>query len=271
LLALGAIAGCGRTPYPARFAVDPDLPYLPYRSTKVDIVRLREEPSRPRPLAILVHGGGWSDGRKEEIVDLLCVPFVTAGFVVVNVDYRQSGEAPAPAAVADVIAASHWAMSNAEKWQADGGKTVIAGISAGGHLALMAAIGDPGAGLAPVPVRAVVNLAGIADVADLLEGPHRQPFAARWLPAEKQLSLARKLSPLECVRPGFPPVLTIHSSQDNVVPYAQATAFTEAVRRAGGVAELMTVNVPGHGFSTQNLPPLFPAIFAFLARNGIRP
>jgi acetyl esterase/lipase len=269
LLLLGAtfVAGCGRSPYPRRFVVERNLHYLPYQSTVVDVIASAGGSGALRPIAILVHGGAWLDGRKEEIADLLCAPFAVAGFVVANVEYRQSAEAPAPAAVTDVLAASHWVLDNAVRWKADRRRAAIVGVSAGGHLALMAALGERAA-----PVRAVVNLAGITDVADLLEGAHRQAFAARWLPSDSGRSeLARRLSPITYVHPGAPPVLTIHSVLDNVVPYSQASALTEALRRAGNVAELITLDAPGHGFSVDLLRPLMPEIFAFLARSGVQP
>ena len=59
--------------------------------------------------------------------------------------------------------------------------------------------------------------------------------------------IARSVSPLTYVRPGLPPVLTIHGDKDDVVPYTQATRLHEALDKARVANKLVTVTGGGHG------------------------
>jgi dipeptidyl aminopeptidase/acylaminoacyl peptidase len=72
----------------------------------------------------------------------------------------------------------------------------------------------------PLKVAAVVNWYGVSDVHDLLEGKNRKTYAASWLGDHQ--NVARKVSPLTYVRPGLPPIISIHGDSDDVVPYSQS-------------------------------------------------
>jgi len=88
------------------------------------------------PLTVLyAHGGGWalsSVRTHDELCRRLCV---AAGVTVVSVDYRLAPEAPFPAPLDDMHAAFAWAAA-----RAPGGRVVVAGDSAGGHLAAALAL-----------------------------------------------------------------------------------------------------------------------------------
>ena len=44
------------------------------------------------------------------------------------------------------------------------------------------------------------------------------------------------------------PVLLFHGTEDKAVPYQQSVEFAEAVRRNGGIADLVSYQGEGHGF-----------------------
>jgi acetyl esterase len=62
------------------------------------------------------------------------------GAIVVSVDYRLAPESPWPAAVDDVYAIVDWAAGQADELGADPARMVVAGDSAGGNLATVAAL-----------------------------------------------------------------------------------------------------------------------------------
>ena len=64
--------------------------------------------------------------------------WISAGFSIVTVEYRLTGDATAPAAVEDVRCSLAWVKSNAPIHHLDANRVVVYGTSAGGHLALMA-------------------------------------------------------------------------------------------------------------------------------------
>ena len=231
----------------------------------------------PAPTLVYFHGGGWVGGDKAQSTRYT-LPYLAMGWTVVNVEYRLAGAALAPAAVEDTRCAVRYALSRQKDFNIDPQRMVLSGHSAGGHLALITAMLPVSAGLDrqcagqdEIRVAAVVNWYGIADVADVLDGPNRKDYAVRWLGAQPDREgIARRVSPLTHVRAGLPPVISIHGDQDNVVPYAHAVRMKQALDRAGVVNELITVPGRRHGgFDKDEEANAYAAIEAFLERAGL--
>ena len=197
----------------------------------------------------------------------------------------------APAAVEDCLCALHWVGRNAKKYNFDLSKVVVTGGSAGGHLALTTSMIPFSAGFenecayeddetwagswkdAKPKVAAVINWFGITDVSDMLQGPNIRAYAVSWLgnPPNRE-DLAKRLSPLSYVRPGLPPILTIHGDADKIVPYSQAVRLHEALSKAGVKNQLLTIPGGGHGgFTAEQELKAFGAIRTFLANTGVTP
>jgi acetyl esterase/lipase len=237
-------------------------------------------PSQIRPTVIFIHGGAWTGSSKEEHV-LFPLPYLARGMNVVNVEYRMAPAALAPAAVEDCRCALYWVYRNAKQYGFDTGRMILAGESAGGHLSLMTRLLDPSAGFDnecpddprnPTPqVAAMVEYCGITDVADVLEGPHRQWWVARWFGSLPNRSeLARQLSPLTYVRPGVPPIVIVHGEADPGVPYQQGVRLHQALNQAGVPNELITIPGGKHwGWPREQYLTAQQAVFEFLERHGV--
>lgn len=271
------------------FAVKANLTYQVANnySSKLDVY-FPARAKDPVPVVMMIHGGGWVEGTKEESV-LYLLPYLEMGFSVVNVEYRLGRVSLAPAAVEDCLCALDWIGRHAQDYHFDLDKVIVSGGSAGGHLALTTAMIPSSAGFenqcaaeedphwsGPWPevrpkVAAVINWFGITDVADLLEGPNLRSYALSWLgSARDRQELARRVSPLTYVRAGLPPVLTIHGDADKLVPYSQALRLHEALTKAGVRNQLLTIPGGGHGgFSDQEELQAFETIRTFLASLGI--
>jgi len=258
---------------PEGIALEANIAYDRYSDTRLDIMYPKAPPSGKRPGVVMFHGGGWIRSTKETMMTAFCLPFLEHGFVVANVEYRVAPAAKAPGAVNDALAAAKWFADHAAKYDVDPARIVVTGASAGGHLALMVGMAPASAGLGPaIPIAAIVNGYGVTDVADLLDGAHRQGFAVEWLPEQTgRLELAKKLSPLTYVRQGLPPTLTVQGENDRTVPHEQGAQLTAALRQAGVDTEMMTVPGAGHGFSKEQWPAVHARIFIFLAQRGIIP
>ncbi len=227
----------------------------------------------PAPTVFFIHGGAWIHGSKDDMLGYT-LPWMEAGWTVVNINYRVAREALAPAALEDCAGALRWTEANAGKYRIDLKRLVIAGASAGGELALVVAFAPPSArfdgshSLGPLPrAAAVVNFSGVTDVLDLLEGPHAQGFTATWLGGvQGREDLARRISPITYVRPGLPPVFTAHGSADPTVPYGQALRLHAALGAAGVPNRLWTVSGGKHGaYSPAEYREIGVALQAFLA------
>jgi len=86
------------------------------------------------------HGGGWTLGTLDSI-DGPCRELATrADAVVVSVDYRLAPEHPFPVAVDEAATAVSWVARNAATFGGDPDRLGVSGTSAGGTLALAAAL-----------------------------------------------------------------------------------------------------------------------------------
>src|SRR3974390_50427 len=74
------------------------------RPLRLDLYRPAE---RNGAAAIIVHGGGWSRGSKDMLVNH-CRHLARQGFVALAQEYRLTGEAPFPACIHDVKRAIRW-------------------------------------------------------------------------------------------------------------------------------------------------------------------
>jgi len=237
---------------------------------KLDVYQRIDAPG-PRPTLFFIHGGAWEHGSKEDVLGYT-LPWMVWGWTVVSVNYRVTKEAIAPAGVEDCLCALHWVVANAPKYQFDLNHLIISGASAGGHLALLVGMAPVGAGLdrdfpgvqLPRPA-AIVSFSGIVDVADLMAGPHKQGFAGAWV--GNQADVARRVSPINYVRPGLPPIFLEQGDSDKTVPYSETVKFHAALTQAGVPNELMTVVGGGHGgYSAEEYVLIYKTLREFLGK-----
>jgi acetyl esterase/lipase len=245
---------------------------------KLDVYRRRTGPAQKLPTIVWIHGGGWRGGSKESY-SLRVLPWLEMGWNVVNVEYRLTGVGRAPAAVEDCRCALRWVFENALKYSFDTEKIVVSGQSAGGHLALLTgmAADEPSFGKncpgKPLRVAAVVNWFGITDVGDLLQGKNKTEFASNWIGTDRfgDTDLIKRVSPLSYVRPGLPPIITIHGDKDPLVPYDHAVRLKKSLDESRVPNQLFTVKGGDHGdFSKKDSVDAYRAIRKFLRKHGIR-
>lgn len=98
-----------------------------------------------RRALIFLHGGGWDDGsRTDAWYQTIAQLFALRGFAVFNADYTLGDGAP-QTPIDDVKTLVAWVRTNAATYNVDSTRVTAMGVSAGGHLAVMAGItGTPG-------------------------------------------------------------------------------------------------------------------------------
>lgn len=102
-------------------------------------VRLYRDAPGALPITVFFHGGGFVAGSLDTHDNICRCLARRAGSLVISVDYRLAPEAPFPAAVKDACAALAWAHRNARELGGDAARIAVAGDSAGGNLAAVAA------------------------------------------------------------------------------------------------------------------------------------
>jgi acetyl esterase/lipase len=260
------------------YRITPNVTYLTANNweAKLDVYQPLNE-TAPTPTLIYIHGGGWTGGDRQAAF-FNTMPYLEMGWAVVNVSYRLARISLAPAAVEDCRCALRWVISKAKDYNFDVNKLVVTGNSAGGHLALTTGTLPASAGLdrqcpgnEELKVAAIINWYGITDVGDLLDGPNTKTYAVTWLSSlTNRYEIAKRVSPLEYVRPGLPPILTIHGDADPTVPYSHGLRLHEALTKSGVPNQLLTIPGGKHGgFTRDETLKIFATIQQFLQKHNL--
>jgi acetyl esterase/lipase len=270
------------------YDIFPNITYAKANNIELKLdLYLPKNRTNPTPTLILFHGGGWVDGQKERNV-LFLLPYLAMGWSAVNVEYRTGHQSPAPAAVEDTRCALRWVNYHAREYSLDTSRFVLTGTSAGGHLSLITGMlpantvfdrqctiqGNDRWNTATVPepkVAAIVNWFGISDVADLIDGPNAKNYVREWFGSMSNAAqLAKQVSPINYVRAGLPPIITIHGENDDVAPYNHSVRLHAALDKAGVPNQLITIRGRKHGgFNRDEMASSYTAIREFLRKQGL--
>jgi acetyl esterase/lipase len=212
-------------------------------------------------LIVWVHGGAWRAGSRDS-VDLRGM--TERGWAVASVDYRLSTVARFPAQVHDIKAAIRYLRARAKDRGYPRSPIVIAGSSAGAHLAALVGVTNQHAELEGTigddaressDVQAIVSLYGASNLTTILEQstPHglsvRRPALELLLGAQPEAApeLARLASPIFHVDAKDPPLLMLHGDQDNQMPINQSLELQGAYEKLGLRVRFVAVHGAGHG------------------------
>lgn len=218
------------------------------------------EGNGPFPAAIIVHGGSFSHGNKRTYVTPLFDVLSNAGFAWFTINYRLAPDHQFPAAVEDVESAVRWVKSNAAKYHMDAKRIALIGESAGGYLVAYAGV-HPSNG---AQVAAVVDFYGPNDLVLQTEQRRSQPddpskphtpgllefMGFKTWRDPGIVEKLRSVSPTTLISSRMPPFLFIHGDADEQVPYEQSPKMCEAMRKAGGKCEVITVARGRHGMGS---------------------
>ncbi|MCU7826518.1 alpha/beta hydrolase family protein [Kitasatospora sp. DSM 101779] len=206
----------------------------------------------PAPLVLLLHGGFWREPYDRSGLTPLAGDLASRGWAVLNAEYRRvGGDGGWPTTFLDVARAVDVLPDEAGRvagGAVDTGRVFLLGHSAGGHLALWAALrhrlpeGSPGRSAELPGLAGVVALAPVADlrgtydlgsgrgaVADLLGGGPAQ-VADRYAAAD----------PAALGKVDLPTVV-VHGERDENLPVEMARRYAAAVG-----ARLVTPGNCGH-------------------------
>lgn len=221
--------------------------------------RPRDATGEVLPAVLWFHGGGWVLGNTRGY-DPICAWIADrARVAVLNVDYRLAPEHRAPQAAHDCIDAARWAASEASGPDHRHTGLGLAGDSAGGNLAAVAAQVLRAEGGADIAYEALVYPAVDATMSCPSVAEHAQaPILTR---ADMDMFLAHYLGDGDgALEPAHPLVSPLHAPDLGGLPPTlvqtadldplrdEGTAYAEALRAAG--VEVRHTNYPRvpHGF-----------------------
>ena len=109
-----------------------------YKDNAADIY-LPENQEGPFPVVLWIHGGAFVGGDKEDI-EIYATALAAKGFAVVCMNYRRAPEAKYPIPIAQTNEAYLWIKDVADQYLFDTDRLVLAGDSAGAHVAAQFAV-----------------------------------------------------------------------------------------------------------------------------------
>lgn len=214
---------------------------IPYRlgesdSWKLDLAIPNNPNNKLVPAIVIVHGGGWRAGSKQDLVyRSLLLDYANQGYVTLSVGYRFDQETAFPACIEDVKCAVRWLRAHAEELNVDSDKIGAFGHSAGAHLVLMLAMssdnpeleGDGGWNEYSSKINAVVGGSTPTQI-----GPQR----ANWNKPEWW--------PIGYISENTVPMLLIQGIEDPIVKVDLVDDFVGKMK-AAGAPDLSYIRIEG--------------------------
>lgn len=184
----------------------------------------------PHPVVVFIHGGFWRAKYDLTHASHLCNAIAEAGCAVWSIEYRRVGQTGGgyPGAFEDVRAGAEYL---AQIPGLDRGRVVLAGHSAGGHLALWLAAQET------MELREVIALAAVSDLRRARELNLGDGAVAAFMGGGDRDSLG---SPIELLPMRVPQCL-LHGTADDVVPIELSESFARASKNA------QIIPLPGAG------------------------
>lgn len=249
-LALWALYNLGTTTPPAAPAqsvaaskpsIVRDIPYTKTTAKTVDRRQTLDLYLPPKsavkpPLVVFVHGGFWllSDDNYRigpDVTDAL----VPSGVAVALVRYRLAPTHRHPTQAQDVAAAVAHLAREANKYGYDGRRIVLAGHSAGAHLAALVALDPAYLGahrLSSQSLAGVIALSGIYNLHPTAASSDQQRAAVQQTFGENP-DILKAASPTTHIRAAAPPFLILAAESDFPGFPLEARKFANALRAAG--------------------------------------
>ncbi|MBL7990077.1 MAG: alpha/beta hydrolase fold domain-containing protein [Candidatus Kapabacteria bacterium] len=221
--------------------------------------------SAPFPTIVYVHPGGWSGGDKTDVARH--VSYLTAaGFALVSINYRLSGDTVFPAPLHDCKAAIRWLKANAGRYNLNSNAIGVFGQSAGAHLASLvgvtANVKNASSGAVTMDlegsvggntqysssVRAVADFFGPSNLVEFYKvqtqgsGSNLVGCTIPQCPDKANLASTTTYASRTA-----PPFLIMHGTADDVVPFSQSQLFDSTLRTVGAASTFIPVQGATHG------------------------
>jgi len=213
---------------------------------------------------------------------------VERGYALASIEYRLTGQGIFPAHIIDCKDALIYLKKNASIYGYDADTIIVAGDSAGGHLAALMGTSSGHADWEPegadCSVQAVVDYYGPTcagkDWPGLLENDKglsdpnsvQSQMLGAYIFSMQGLARAAVASPLTYIDGSEPPFLILHGDADEIVPYKQSVYLRDALEAVGVPVSMHRVHGGGHGFRGVDINAVVDAFLDYyskLIRKGI--
>lgn len=246
---------------PSTMHINRDITYAHTDSRDLNLDLYLPAATTQGPLIVWIHGGAWRAGNKS---NMPLKSLVQDGFQVASIDYRLTTEARFPANVHDIKAAIRFLRAKSKSLNLNTSKILIAGASAGGHLAALVGVSNGNETLEGTlgehtdtssDVQGIISFYGASNLTTILSQSTPHGLSVR-IPAlqlllggqpEDKVQLAQLASPVFHVNSNDPPLLLIHGDQDPQMPINQSHELVGAYRQHDLAVEFEVIHGAAHG------------------------
>ncbi len=272
LLLIMFVLGCSNdsTTETPRNELDPrivfeasDISYGPDARQKMDIYLPANRNSNTKAM-ILVHGGGWTSGDKEDMNALkLLFQQNAPNLAIININYRLADEnnPPYPMQIDDISSAVAFLKENKTRYSIseDIGFT---GISAGGHLALLWSYAFDTDSKTNM-VCSIVGPTNLADPAYVNNtSPELQELLDLYL-KDTSIEFLEEVSPLHQATVAAPPTILFYGGKDPLIPISQGMDLKDQLQLLDVTHEYILYPNAGHGWVGLELLDTWTKLQAF--------
>ena len=243
-----------------------------YHPLKINLIipHYDHKENPPAPLLVWLEGGGWRNA--SPAVRLAELGFYAYhGIAVADVEYSVNSNNIWPVCLEDVKEAIRFLRANRGEFNIDPEKLIVAGDSAGAHLAALTALtGDEEKYKTEAnrqesdKVNGVICLYCPGDFPAVLGDPVPvcyEDLLTGEITAENE-ALLKEINPMSHVTKNVPPFLFFHGDADNVVYYRSSLNLYEKLLSAGAEADYYLLEGANHAenaFTQENIQELMLA------------
>jgi acetyl esterase/lipase len=246
-------------PHPAGLEAAENHRYREVSGAALSVYILRPpNPAKKSPAFLGFFGGGWRTGTPSRMLPL-AKRLNDWGITAVLADYRTQerfGTGPLEA-VDDAIAAQQWLIRQAGSLGFDPTRLLVGGMSAGGYLALRAAIAA--ADSAPCGLILLYPVSDLTAAGHTVASQHFQTDLA-----------ALSIGPLLPAR--MPPTIIFHGTEDRLVPLSNSRDLQSRLEAGGNRCEIVELVGRPHGVgSPREWEYIFGRLHPFLSQLQLLP
>ena len=180
------------------------------------LIYLPNEKSKPAPLLIMLHGGGFYQG-SPNWMHHWASSMSDLGIAVVSVAYPLSPKSQFPSQLQEIKSTITKLKGHLAQQKVDTNSIFISGSSAGGTLALSTAIAYP-----ELNIQGIIALYPITDFTKAFESISDIQAIKRKYQGSSNDSI---ISPIFQLTDKMPPILLMHGEKDNIIPIEQSRKF----------------------------------------------
>ena len=237
-----------------------DVSYGNHQQQKYDIYLPKGRTSESTKVFILVHGGGWVEGDKNEMSDFIPeLQNESPDYAIINLNYRlaSEGNSPFPMQIDDIKAVIADIKAKKEEYQISNQYAFI-GVSAGAHLSMLYSYANDDNN----EVDMVCSIVGPTNLAD---NAYVNPTELSYLLLALQIQnitgvlfadniqYYKEVSPYHRATLSAPPTILFYGDQDPLIPSSQGIDMHAKLNELGVPNEFTIYHGEGHGWQGDNL------------------